>query len=180
MSGGRNIGARCHLRAPPPMCGMTQSARWLLAGFVGMLCAPGTARAHGIQAQCGGMQGTAYFAEQGLAQGANAGWQQDALTNAETIIRIDTDTGSVDLRFKDSTGVWQTPADQGGAASLFAVQSEPPTFGVVVTYPGATVESYTIAEIQYGRARLIHTQARTTANLTNGRLMTGQCLLTSF
>jgi hypothetical protein len=154
--------------------------RLFLLGVLCWLASTLVAHAEGLQAQCGAMSGIGFYAEQGLATGSNAGWHEDAITDGETVVRVDLDTDTVDVRFKDATGVWQSVTDQGGRAMLYGAQSGTPSaFMVLVAYPG-NVEVYTLAEVQGSSARLIHTQARSIATFTNGRLMTGECVLTRF
>ena len=133
----------------------------------------------GCKLQCGAESGVGFYASQGLATGDNAGWHEDAISSSETVIRVNLDSGAVDVRFKDATGVWQSVADQGGAATLYGAQNGTPSaFTVFVAYPG-NVEVYLLAEIQGSYARLIHTQARSIATFTNGRLMVGDCVVTA-
>ena len=139
----------------------------------------GGALADGIQAQCGSEQGVAFAAEQGFITGKDAGWYDDK-TTGETVIRIDIDTGEVDVRFKDATKVWQSVTDQGGRATIWAIQDEPPGFMVVVGYPGTTVEVLTLAEIDGSSAKLIHTVSRSMTSVTNARVMVADCVVTTF
>ncbi len=154
--------------------------RFVVGGIASWLLLLGVANAVGIQAQCGAESGVGFYAAQGLTTGDNAGWQDDAISSGETVIRVNLDSGAVDVRFKDATGLWQSVADQGGSATLYDVQSGAPSaFTVLVAYPG-NVEVYLLAEIQGNYARLIHTQARSIATFTNGRLMVGDCVVTAF
>jgi hypothetical protein len=99
----------------------------------------------------------------------------------ETVVRIDLDTGTADVRFRDATGVWQSVSDQGGTAGLWAAQAGPPSaFMVTVMYPGATVETLTIGGIQDNTATLVHTVSRVTDRITNSRVMTAQCIVTPY
>ena len=154
--------------------------RFVLGVIASWLLLLGVANADGIQAQCGAESGVGFYAAQVLATGDNAGWHEDAISSGETIIRVNLDSGAVDVRFKDATGLWQSVADQGGSATLYGAQSGTPSaFTVLVAYPG-NVEVYLLAEIQGSYARLIHTQARSIATFTNGRLMVGDCVVTAF
>jgi hypothetical protein len=140
----------------------------------------GVATAEGIQAQCGNEAGRAFALEGGLVDTSNAGWYDDTM-RGETVVRIDLDIGTADVRFRDATGLWQSVSDRGGTAGLWAAQAGPPSaFMVTVMYPGATVETLTIGGIQDNTATLVHTVSRVTDRITNSRVMTAQCIVTPY
>jgi hypothetical protein len=154
----------------------TKSLSLALASL--LIC--GVASAEGIQAQCGAEAGRAFALEGGLVNANNAGWYDDAMIG-ETVIRIDLETGTADVRFRDATGLWQSVSDQGGTAGLWAVEAGPPSaFMVTVMYPGATIETLTIGEVRDNTARLIHTVSRVTDRITNSRVMTAHCIVTPY
>jgi len=153
-------------------------AKWIFALALLFVFSP-TARAEGIQAQCGAEEGMAFSVAGGLIPSDQAGWYRDH-TTGETVIRIDLDTGAVDVRYKDATGIWQSIEDQGGSAALFGANAEVGSFIVVVAYPGTAIEILTLAEIDDTSATLIHTLSRSLPAMTNSRVMTGSCVLTVF
>lgn len=156
-----------------------QVRKQIAVSFAAFIAMTGSAYA-GVQAQCGSLEGFAFAAEQGIVQSGDAGWYEDAITAGEFVIRVDTETLAVDVRFRDATGIWQSVADQGGSATLFAAHADPATFMIIVAYPGTTIEMLTLAEITNESARLIHTTARSTTTITNSRILVGSCVLTRF
>jgi hypothetical protein len=145
---------------------------------------PSLAFAAGIQFQCGASKGYAHFSDQGLATG-QGGWDEDGVSDGETIVRIDLDSGEVVVRFKDATGDWSDVADIGGRTELWHAQYEPVSFGIMVSYTGdagASIEVSTISEVDFEKqtARLTTTQSRVTEMFTNSRVLTSSCRLTAF
>ncbi len=137
------------------------------------------AAAEGMQFHCGASEGYSHFSDQGLAKG-HGGWDEDGISNGETIIRVDLDKATAQVRFKDASGTWSDVADVGGSAELWHVLVEPMTFGVLVAYTGetdATIEVSTISEINFDRksARLTTTQSRVAEMFTNSRVLTSIC-----
>lgn len=108
------------------------------------------------------------------------GWYDDKTTGSETVIRVDTETSDVDIRFKDSTGMWGSVTDGGGRATLWTVNDNPMSFMVLVAYPGGAIEILTLAEIDRSSAKLIHSVSRNLDTLTNSRIMIASCLMSRF
>lgn len=144
------------------------------------VCAHSNGWAKGIQAQCGPETGKAYAAEQGVVPKGEGGWYDDQSRTSETVIRIDVDSGNVNVRFKDAVGVWADVTDDGGKATLWSVSDSPPSFMVLVGYPGTTVEVLTLAEITDKSGKLIHTVSRNLDTLTNSRVMVADCIVSTF
>lgn len=140
----------------------------------------GAAIAGGIQAQCGTETGFAYAAEQGVVPKGKGGWYDDKTTGSETVIRVDTDTSEVDIRFKDATGVWGSVTDGDGKATLWTIQTDPVSFMILLAYPGGAIEVLTLAEIDRTSAKLIHSVSRNLDTLTNSRIMIASCRLSAF
>lgn len=153
------------------------------AAFV--LCAASIpASAEGMQFHCGASEGYSHFSDQGLAKG-QGGWDEDGISNGETIIRVDLDTATAQVRFKDASGTWSDVADVGGRTELWHVLVEPVTFGVLVVYTGetdATIEVSTLSEIDFDlqSARLTTAQSRVAEMFTNTRVLTSICRVSAF
>jgi hypothetical protein len=92
--------------------------RTSIFAVLAIAAAHGSAWAGGIQAQCGAEHGKGYAAERGIVSKGDGGWYDDTTRSSETVIRIDTDTGKVNIRFKDAYGVWADVADDGGSVTL--------------------------------------------------------------
>jgi hypothetical protein len=140
----------------------------------------GAASAEGIQAQCANEAGRAFALEGGVIGANSAGWYDDSM-RGETVIRIDTDNGTADVRFRDATGIWQSVSDQGGTAQFWSARGgEDPAFMIAVTYPSATVETLIIGEIDNNTAKLVHTVSRVMDRIANARVMTAECVLVPY
>lgn len=154
--------------------------RTSIFAVLAIAAAHGGAWAGGIQAQCGPEQGKGYAAEQGIVPKGEGGWYEDQTRSGETVVRINTDTGDVNVRFKDSSGVWADVGDDGGTTTLWGVQGSPPSFMVVIGYAGTTVEVLTLAEITKTSGKLIHSVSRNLDTLTNSRVMIAACAMSQF
>lgn len=151
---------------------------------VGLCTWPSFVLAEGIQFQCGASKGYSHFSDQGLASG-QGGWDEDGMSNGETIVRLDLDSGSVVVRYKDASGDWSDVADAGGTAELWHVQDDPISFGILVAYTGSagsSIEVSTLSEVNVDRAtaRLTTTQSRVSKLFTNSRVLTSTCRVSAF
>lgn len=152
---------------------LVRSLSMALASF--FVCS--TASAAGLQAQCSDEAGRGFALQGGIINGSNAGWYDDTM-RGETVIRVDTDSGAAEVRFRDATGIWQSVTDQGGTARLWNATDG--AFLVAVTYPNATIETLIVGEIQDNTATLVHTVSRATDRISNARVMTARCVLASY
>ena len=134
------------------------------------------AGAESIQFQCGGMSVYSYYAAEGMVPDKQAGWSNDAISNGEMVIDLDGDTGEVEYRYKDATGKWYSPSNEGGDVVLLTMDDTDLSFQILAMFPaGNTVEILTITEFDGETAKLIYANSRNTSMSANSKLMVGDC-----
>jgi len=139
---------------------------------VGLAVFAQPAWAEGLQVQCGPLSGTAFAPDQG--------WYDDQITNGETVFRVDTKTGDVDMRFKDYFQVWQSVTDAGGTMHVAFTQASPLGFMILARYPMGTLEATTITEMTETSATMIQSVSRMNGTMVLSRVMTAKCIVTAY
>lgn len=134
-----------------------------------------TAQAQRWQFQCGALSGHSYYAEENLVPRGEGGWAPESMSGGESVITINAEAGTIDYRFKDATGVWQSPEEEGGALRLLGADPADGSFQFFALYPDQSIEIITIAEIESGAPKMIYQASRNGLTFTSAKLMVAEC-----
>ena len=150
-------------------------SNWLARIALAAIAMASTAEAQRLQFQCGELRGQSYYAEENLVPEGEGGWAREAVTGGESVITVNVDADTIDYRFKDSTGVWQSPEEEGGALRFLSADPADSSFQFFALYPDQSIEIITIAEIEGGAPKMIYQASRNGPIFTSAKLMVAEC-----
>lgn len=129
-----------------------------------------------LQVQCGPEAGRGFTTDRSFADGPD-GWYSDKISSGETTIRLDSDTGDVEVRYKGAGKFWKD-AEKDDDARIVLANVEQDSFMVLLVFPEpfGAIETYIVADIGGDSATLIHTTSRASSGRPIiSRIMTGRC-----
>lgn len=134
---------------------------------------PLTANAKDI-AECSNPSGRTYFPHVGMVPAQKAGWGDDTIKGGITKVTVN-EKGEYDVLFVDASKSIISSTEDGGKVVLFAKGSQ--SFGLLILYPGKTVETYTFFKTNSGKLEYTNTTTRAGDELPllKTSLMRGAC-----
>ncbi len=139
--------------------------------FISLL--PLTAHATDI-AECSNPSGRTYFPHVGMVPAQKAGWVEDSITGGITKVTVN-EKGEYDVLFVDTRKAIVSSKEEGGKVLLYAKGNQ--SFGILIFYPGKTVETYTFFKTNSGKLEYTNTTSRAGDELPllKTSLMRGAC-----
>ena len=134
-----------------------------------------------LQFHCRGLEGHAFFAEEGLVPKGQGGWFPDNSLRSEAVITLDAsdpENPKISFMYRDIDSAWYNPISDGAYIGSIEIDFEDLSFMFLVVQPQyRTVELISMAEISESGGRMIYSQMKNSSSFMNAKLMTAECVL---
>ena len=134
-----------------------------------------------VQYQCGPMSGYGYYLEEGAVTEGAGGWTDERIRDGAFIVTVgiaeDGSSIDVDYRYKDASGRWYDPTDEGGR-TRFMNSDDDGSIQIAVEYPAsASIELITFSKPSDDGVTALYVATRNGLLFNSAKIMTAKCTI---